>query len=244
MTHEDAKFILHAYRPDGSDAADPTFAAALKMAKEDPVLAKWFERQQAFDRAVAAKLRAIEPPAELRAAILAGGRVSRGPRVAWWRQPRWLAMAASVLVVLSGGLMFWPKAAAAGGPILAFVAEDSRHSETHGGKGEPSGELIARLTRPTTRLGDGLPVNFDTLRSTGCRSISFQGRDVLEVCFKRNGGWFHCYIVRQADFPSLAALAKPAIVEANRLPVATWSDSAHVYMVVGEASLDALRRLL
>jgi hypothetical protein len=244
MNPEEAKSILHAYRPDGSDASDATICAALKVAKDDPVLAKWFERQQAFDRAMCAKLSTIEPPAALREAILAGASAGAVVRAVWWQQPRWLAMAAGVLVLLSAGLFFWPNRAEANAPFMAFVANDARHSETHGGAGEPTGELQARLTQPTTRLGDGLPVNFDTLRNTGCRAVSFQGHDVLEVCFKRDGKWFHCYIVRQADFPTLDALAKPAITELEHLQVATWSDSAHVYLVVSKVGLDALQHLL
>ena len=39
-----------------------------------PNCAAWFAREQAFDAAIAAKLREINPPAELRDNIIAGGR--------------------------------------------------------------------------------------------------------------------------------------------------------------------------
>ena len=39
MTNERAKFVLGAYRPNGADAKDPTFAEALEQAKHDPNLA-------------------------------------------------------------------------------------------------------------------------------------------------------------------------------------------------------------
>jgi hypothetical protein len=42
----------------------------------------------------------------------------------------------------------------------------------------------------------------------------------------------------------LDALAKPAITELEHLQVATWSDSAHVYLVVSKVGLDALQHLL
>src|SRR5206468_40161 len=76
MNNTEAKFILNAYRPNGRDATDATFAAALQQAKADPALGAWFAREQSHGAAVAAKLRAIVPPAGLREAILAGGRVS------------------------------------------------------------------------------------------------------------------------------------------------------------------------
>jgi hypothetical protein len=244
MTHEDAKFILHAYRPDGSDAGDATFGAAVKLAREDPGLARWFERQQAFDRAIAAKLAAVEPPPELRAAILAGGRISGRERPAWWWRPQWMALAASAVVLVVASVLLWPGRAAAGGAFVAFVANDARHPENHGGAGAPAEALQATLSAPENRLGAGLSVDFDALRSTGCRSLSFRGHEVLEVCFKRNGAWFHCYVVRREDFPSLAALAVPAISELSHVEVATWADSAHIYLVAGEAGRAALQRLL
>src|SRR6185295_12013962 len=98
MNNQEAKFILGAYRPDGSDATDPMFAEALTMVERDPELRDWLERQRAFDRAVAAKVRAIVPPAELREAILAGGRASR-PRRLWWTNPVVLVAAAAMVVL-------------------------------------------------------------------------------------------------------------------------------------------------
>jgi hypothetical protein len=242
MTPEEAKTILNACRPDGSDSGDSALAEALRLARENPTLGEWFARQQAFDRAVAAKLGQIEPPADLRAAILAGRSVRSA--VIWWQQPRWMALAAGFLVLLTTGLLVWPRSAAADTNFMAFVANDALHPEKHGGEGAAAGELQAKLSADTTRLGDGLAVNFDALRSTGCRDIAFRGHDVLEVCFKREGTWFHCYIVRQADFPSLAALAKPAVTELDHVQVATWSDSAHVYLVVGKVGADVIRQLL
>src|SRR5262245_19685517 len=109
MKNEEAKFILSAYRPNGQDANDPMFTAALEQARKDPALAKWFEFEQKFDRAMTAKLGAVMPPEGLRAAILAGARVSGTPSRAWWQQPKWLALAASVVALLSvGTVAFWP----------------------------------------------------------------------------------------------------------------------------------------
>jgi hypothetical protein len=63
MDNEEAKFILRAYRPNGADAGDAKFCAALEQAKRDPELARWFERELALDKTVAGKVRAITPEA-------------------------------------------------------------------------------------------------------------------------------------------------------------------------------------
>ena len=98
MNNEQAKFILRAYRPSGRDAGDAVFCEALRQAQADPALGAWFAREQAFDAAVAAKLRAVVPPLGLREAIFTGARMSSAalpPR----RLPGWLAWAASLAII-------------------------------------------------------------------------------------------------------------------------------------------------
>ena len=89
MNNEEAKFILQGYRPNGADAGDAAFRAALEQVQRDPALGEWFARQQAFDAAVSAKLDAVPAPVGLREAILAGGRVTTSDRTqtSWWRSP-------------------------------------------------------------------------------------------------------------------------------------------------------------
>jgi hypothetical protein len=244
MNNEEAKFILQGYRPNGADAGDATFCAALEQAKNDPALGEWFARQQAFDAAMGAKLGQVTPPAGLRAAILAGGRASAtgAPRRAWWSHPVWMGVAASVAVLLAAGLALWPKQASA---FDDFAYADSRLSATHGHEshGAASSALQRMLAEPNTRLGQKLAVSFATLHETGCRHVSYRGLDVLEVCFNRNGEWFHCYIGRAADFPDMAQGAAPVIVDKVGGAVASWADGEHVIVVVskvGRRSLEAL----
>ena len=102
---DEARLLFSAYRPGGKDADDPTFAAALEAAKNDPALAQWLAEQQAFDHAVAGHLRAVEIPADLRARILAGAAVSR-PRSRWtaarvWALVALLAAVAGICIALA-----------------------------------------------------------------------------------------------------------------------------------------------
>lgn len=248
MNNTEAKFILDAYRPNGRDASDPTFGAALAQAKADPVLGAWFAREQAHSAVVAAKLREIAPPAGLREAILAGGRVSGGnvsaapARRAPWVLPAWLAAAAAVALLLA--VAFWPKPAAAGAALTDFALDDALEPTRHGGHGEATGALQAKLADPATRLAGTLPVNFAALRTSGCRTVSVAGRDVLEVCFKRDGAWFHCYIARVEDFPAQAATAGPVFAASGKVSAASWADGAHRFVVAGLAGREALRRML
>jgi hypothetical protein len=245
MNNEEAKFILQGYRPNGADANDATFCAAVEQAKNDPLLGEWFAKQQAFDAAISSKLGQIVPPADLRAAILAGGRVTAGAaeRRSWWNRPAWLAFAAGVAVVFATGLALWPKRAAA---FDEFALADSRFGATHGhgARSEATDSLQATLSQPTTKLGQKLPVNFATLLGTGCRHVSYRGREVLEVCFNRNGEWFHCYIGRRSDFPRVAQGQNPVILEKNGGAIAMWTDAEHVIVVVSKVGRKSLEALL
>jgi hypothetical protein len=244
MSNHEAKFILGACRPGGRDADQPTFRAALAQAGSDPELGAWWARAQAHDAAMAAKLREIAPPAGLREAILAGARASRAPRAARRFPTVWLALAASVALVLAASLALWPRRAGADpARLTAFALDDTAHGQ-HGGHGTAAGALQARLSQPTTRLGGGLSVEFATLRATGCRTLTLAGHDVLEVCFQRDGVWFHCYIAKCADFPAPGAGAPAAFVQQAQLACATWADATHRFVLVTDAGLEAVKRLL
>jgi hypothetical protein len=217
---------------------------ALQQVQRDPALREWFARQQAFDAAVGARLGGIAPPAGLRETILAGGRVTApGRPPAWWRAPSVLAVAACVAVMFAVGLAFRPGRTAASS-FGEFALADARQSETHGGHGAATDHLQAVLANPATRLGQALPVDFQALRRAGCRTVSFRGREVLEVCFERNGVWFHCYVARRADFPALLAPARPVLSERDGAALATWADATHLFVVVSKKGRAALEQLI
>lgn len=257
MTNEEAKFILSGYRSSGRDAGDAMFAQALKQAQSDPALGAWFAREQAHTTVVAAKLSAIAPPAGLREAILAGGRVSGAGR-AWWRHPVWLA-AAAALAVLIGGASLWRKttqrapsgvpAVVAGAtvvtdPLAKFALADALEGMQHGGHGAALASLQVAMKDPAMRLTQALPVNFEELERTGCRTVWLDQRPVLEVCFERNGTWFHCYVGRSEDFPELPARQAPVFAESGEVTTASWSNGVYRVVVATLAGREVLAQLL
>lgn len=248
MSNNEAKFLLEAYRANGADASDPTFAPALAQAKSDPAVAAWFAREQAHAAAVSAKLREIAPPPGLREAILAGGRATTraipARQTARYSFMQWLGMAAAVAVLVTTATLFWPKPALSAQTLTDFAMDDVLHGR-HGGHGVPERTLQAELSQTSAHLSSGLPVDFRTLAGTGCRTLEVAGRDVLEVCFVRNGTEFHCYIGRAIDFDGgAAAHSGPEFVQDNALAAASWTAGAYRYVVVGTAGLDAVKRLL
>jgi hypothetical protein len=245
MTNQEAKFILGAYRPGGHDAQDAMFGDALGQARRDPALGAWFAREQEHAAAVSGRLRQIAPPPGLREAILAGARVSGGAAArSWWSRPAWLAVAASVALLLGVSAALWSQRGAAQLDRLAdFAVNDTLHAK-HASHGATAGALEVMLGQPTTRLGGNLPVDFAALRTTGCRTLSFAGHDVLEICFTRGGAEFHLYMLQQADFPRLPAPAEAEFGTRAGAGFLSWADATHRYLVVSAAGVAALRQLL
>lgn len=236
MNTTEAKFILQARRPDGSDDAEPRFAEALEQARRDPALGDWLAREQAFDAAVAQKLHAVQPPADLRAAILAGARASRP--VPFWKRPQVLAMAASVAIVC-GLAMAWPvmRPSASVDQLAMAVMTEVDSDAHHTAMPRPRGVLRTVLTEPATRLAAGVPMSLDQLKAEGCRSLTIGGREVVEVCFTR-GGSFHLYVARRGDFKGET---EPMFRERGTRASVAWADDRNAYVLVSDDGTAALR---
>jgi hypothetical protein len=155
----------------------------------------------------------------------------------------WRALAASVALLLGIGAVWRIRSARPMDPLMAFIFHDAQF-EKHGGHGEAAGDLQRVLEDPATRLASGLPVDFAKLRTTGCRTLSFAGHDVLEICFNRGGSEFHIYMAQSADFPQIASTTGPHIMKRDGWSAMQWADAQHVYVVASSADPSALRALL
>ena len=242
MDNLEAKFILKAYRPGGADAGNAVFCEALAQAQRDPDMRGWFEREQARDKAVAAKLKSVPIPAGLRESILAGGKMSASHQ-SWWQQSAWLAMAASVIILLSATVawqlrsprMDWNQ-------LTVQIFDDAAHDERHGSHGLAAKDLVAMLSQPTTKLGSPMPIDLGRLKADGCRTLNIAGHEVMEVCFERNGGEFHFYVM---DRPSSRDIPKgPKFVARNGIHSVMWSGDHHFYVLASAKDETALKALL
>ena len=244
MTIEEAKFILSAYRPNGSDAAVPAFGDALRMAADDPALSAWFARSRAHDAAVAAKLKGVEPPPGLREAILAGARVSDAQRS---RRPVriWIAgLAAAAALAIVVFSMKTPVRPESGAAAFAEFAISDMVNEKHGGNGEPAGALVSQLETKGARIPGAEQIDFEKLRDTGCRTLNLAGHDVLEVCFLRDGSLFHLYVARRDGALGDSVARGPSYITEAAGAAAVWSDNRFDYAVASTAGAAAIRRLL
>ena len=245
MNNQQAKFILSAYRTNGVDANDEVFAEALRQARRDPSLGAWLTRQQAHDAAVVRKLREVVPPAGLRDAILTGARVSHVRRT-MWRHPLWMTLGAAAVVVLVASLAFWRSSAVTeDNALLEFALNDTlRGHHGDGGKGVEAAQTL--LSDSHSRLSAGLPVELADFGKVGCRSLLLNGEEVFELCFNRDGKWFHLYAVRISPHSRARNPTEIVMAERNRVSGAVWSDSkyGYTYALVGDVALQQLKNLL
>jgi hypothetical protein len=247
MSNDEAKFLLSAYRPGGRDAGDPAMGAALDQAKRDPALAEWFQRQQTHDAAVAAKLRQIAAPVGLREAILAGARASESagsePARARRRGPIWLAAAASVAILLSIAA-WWRFAPVEGASFEEFAVNFVSRGFRLQKHSADVAVLTSWLAGQHGPLPQTIPAEFSRLRALGCRTLEFQGRQVSLVCFERGGKEYHVFVARRSDLPGGEELPRPLLLDRGKLVAATWTDAHNRYVLVSDASADAVKRLL
>lgn len=249
MTPDEAKFLLRARRPADRDAGDPAFAEALEAVSADAALQLWHAREERRDIALAGKLREIAPPPGLREAILAGARASAArphEHLGAWRHPVWLAVAATVAILMS---VVFRQASAPGLSVerLATVALhdlENAHASHVGIPGRQAA-LKARLASVALplRSGVGQVLNLEELQGGRCRSVRIAGREVFEICFQREGVWFHLYATAGGTGSATSEFREVITAEGN-MTVAAWRDARHTYALVTQAGREALRRVL
>jgi hypothetical protein len=220
---------------------------ALEQAERDPELRAWFESQRKFDTAVSAKLQTISPPAGLREAILAGARMSAAqPKPFRWNRPIWLAAAAVLaLTAILGVKMRTAPARPTAAEFAAFALSDL--SDAHGDHEDTPPELAnvqAQLVNTSVPLSSGLNIDLGELSKHKCRSLTVGGRRVFELCFLREGAWYHVYIGRRTDFAPGSLDPKALMNVRGEYAATSWADAKHVYALVTQGGVQALRRVI
>jgi hypothetical protein len=70
MDREQARFVLRSFRPGGADSGNPDFEEALAVAADDRGLGEWLVVEREQDASVAASLKNLTIPSNLRSSIL------------------------------------------------------------------------------------------------------------------------------------------------------------------------------
>jgi hypothetical protein len=241
----EAKLVLQACRPAGRDAALPAFAEALAFAESDPELKAWWEAQQAFDRRVAAKLKELPLPADLRSTILVGRKIEQfTPRP---HLSSWLAAAAAVAIVCVAGTVMQISAT---GPVTrteyaAAILPLLNHDAPALAMTSPDHDKIAAWLKERDAPMGNLPAKMAALPAVGCQRFVVHGHAVSLICFALTGGGIaHLFIVNRQALSDPPADNAPEFNQDQGWSTASWSDVRMSYMLATRAGPDALKQLL
>ena len=204
MNSDAAKEILSAYRSDDRDGADPIFHEALNQMESDSELRKWFEEQQDLDRTIREKLASIEPPADLRAKILAQ---IRGEKVRRFALPQvWLAAAACLVV---GGIALF-YSIRHGGPdrFQEFKTDAMAMVSAQGGpqldlRTPDLAETQNYLRDHQAPYDEWLPNRLKSMETAGCRAFVWKDHPASLTCFRLpNGLLLHLVVISRDAMPN------------------------------------------
>jgi hypothetical protein len=246
MTEEEARLSLQSYRPGLDGPNDPQFAGALRMLDENRELARWWEEEQAFDKAIATHVAALPEPFGLKTRILARAAAPQRFRFARWMVG--LAGAAAVLFLLAQVADVWRNTKVASVALPDYADEMVSFVKMPPPLELMSSDLSAIEHFVSTKdaiVPADMPPRLAALDPVGCRILSFRGHDVTLICFKRdNGGLAHLFTVDRSVLPQVKPGDPVAFERAGEWMTATWSEKDRVYMIAVEGDEATARRFL
>lgn len=249
MNSDQAKLILRAFRPDVDRKDAPEFAEAFDQLGQDPQLAQWFECEMATDAVIRKKLsEAVLFPTGLKERIAATGNVVRLAPQSWWRRPALLALAASVVLLLTFGVLDLDRDRSRGEVFAAF-----RESVVAAGQAMPHVSLMeSDLGRVREYLRSekapedlAIPAGLTEATLQGCRILEWNGRKVSLVCLHlKDGGHVDLFVVRDVEWDRTGPGVEPLLAHVGEMNTASWSKGGRTYILAARATDEELRRLL
>jgi hypothetical protein len=245
MDKQEAKRALQALRPQDLNTDKPNVIEALVFVESDPELKAWWETQQTFDRRVAAKLKEVPLPADLRATILTGRKIE--PLRPQPRLSLWLAVAAVVAILCVAGTSMQISAF---GPLprteyAAAILPLLKDNAPALGMTSPDHDKIAAWLKERNAPMGTLPAKMAALPTVGCQKFVVHGHNVSLICFVMAGGGIaHLFIVDQRALSDPPRNNSPEFDQVQSWSTAAWSDGRMSYLLATEAGPDALKQLL
>lgn len=232
MNSQEARHLLEVFRPNGADEADPRFAEALQQVERDPELARWFHEQQRFDGSVAASLRSVPAPADLKQLILASRKVVRPPFWHDWRV-RAAAAAAVFVLAITGGAMATAKPV----PFAKFrsaLIEQAWAAETHlDFESTDVARVKQWLVRNYAPANFKLPPGLQSARVHGCRIVEVDGHRVPMICLGDGPKHLHLFVLDGTQLTQAPTDGAPDFEKCGVWKTASWQHGETTYVLSG-----------
>lgn len=197
MNNHQAKEILSAYRPDGSDAQDKDFQEALEQCRHNAELQAWFTEQINFDASIVRHLREIRGPEEGKQAILAFTNLEQIPDKKSGLQ-KWiplLSIGVAALVLLTISLFNSSKSNQTEGhfDVANFsIAELVGDAMPLDHRSKDRTEVVGWLRERNAPVPPTLPDIFQLATAEGCRLFTDgKGGQISLFCFEMDGELVH-----------------------------------------------------
>lgn len=246
MTPVEARQILLLHRPGMDEAADPQMAEALALAQRDPELGRWFADHCAFQTAMREKLRQIEVPAHLKAALLAQSDPERKiirPAI-WWQQPAWLAAAAAV--VLIGFAVWWLKPSVPD-RFANYEARMVRGALREYQMSIRTNDLQAvrqNLAAQGAPTDYSIPTGLQRQTLTGGGALRWRDNPVAMICYARPSGQMLFLFVMDRSAVKDPPPENPKTAMIGGLFTASWSQGDKTYFLAGQEESDFVQKYL
>jgi hypothetical protein len=243
MNNAEARELLRLHRPGMKDEVDARMAEALRLAQQDPELARWFDVHCRFYLAMQAKLKELPVPADLKSKILRAESPRRG-RIVDLRN--FLVPLAAAAVVILLGVGAWSFRLWIRGDVFA----DGRERIV---KQAQRPYYMSLMSTNLTQIHDFLVASsfpdytltkpLANLAGVGCEKVDWRGRKVSMVCLLANKkDQMFLFVMDSANLKNAPEAGKTEFARVYQLMTASWTQGDKVYILAGpggEADLKA-----
>jgi len=246
MDKHEARIILQSYRP-GRDADDPAFAEALAVARQDPELGAWLERECELDAAISERLRQSPVPDDLCQAILAGHRSQRRASHSastWWRSPA-LAWAAAMVLLLAAGIYFRDGSKARPVEqmsILAYrmaMATNLNTPFVFDVRNDEPEQLREWLAKNGICKNLELPEILRNSTAIGCKVFEYEHLKPALICFTLpDEKVVHLFVVEARAFEGSRVGPDPSLCRSDRWNACFWRNEEQVFLLLSGPDVD------
>jgi hypothetical protein len=242
MNNQQAKELLALFRPGKDDAQDPEFAGALRLAREDPELGRWFDLHCQAREAIRAKFKDIPVPEGLKEQILAERKVHTTPFVR--RPASVLALAVAALVLVAGLTVLWRptqenRFASFQNRMVSTVVRAYPRMDLETNDLGQIQRYLAQHQAPGDYL---LPAGLAKTRGTGCAILPWNGRPVSMICFnsgKTAGSTapdLFLFVIDRTAVPDGPQAGPPQVTRIKHLATASWISGDKIYVLATSAA--------
>jgi hypothetical protein len=243
MDSREAREILKLYRA-GLDDDDPQFAEALEQARRDPELLQWLEQHCAMYAVIRAKLKAIQPPADLKKRILSE-HLARTRTVPLSNPALWTAIAAAIVLLITfTGFWLKPdyeKAFPKFRDRMVRTAMRSYNMAIVTNNLDAIRQYLQAVHAPADYV---LARPLQQLPGKGCATVPWHEKNVSMICFDAGGTNLWLFVTTRSSMPLAPNPGAPRFGKLDDFTIASWSAGDKVYVLTAKENEEFLKKFL